>query len=68
MEKIFYCIWSNKDKKANNSYDPTEREEMIHFFNEDNGYTKEDIKSINELEKGEIYNCEYGNHSIERIS
>lgn len=67
MEKLFHCTWTDKDKKAVNSYDQDEREEPIKFFNENNGYTKEDIEEINHLEPGQTFNCEYGNHSVKRI-
>lgn len=67
MEKTFYCIWTDKDENAINSYDHNEGQELITFFTEDRGYTKPDIEAINSLVLGQTYNCEYGNHSIERV-
>lgn len=67
MEKQFYCTWSDSDKKAMNSYNHSERVVKADFFSEDNGYTTIDLDAINQLKKGEVYNCEYGNHKVERV-
>jgi hypothetical protein len=67
MEKLFHCAWTDKDKKAVNSYDHEEREEPLEFFSEDNGYTRRDMEVINKIEPGDTYNCEYGNHTVRRV-
>lgn len=67
MEKIFYCLWTDTDKNASNSYDPNEKKVKDSFFTENSGYTKKDIDAINQLAMGESYNCEYGNHIVKRI-
>lgn len=67
MEKLFYCIWTDRDDKAINSYDHKEAQEPVNFFSEDRGYTKKDIEAINKLDIEESHHCEYGNHSIRRI-
>ena len=68
MEKLFFCIWTDQDKRAANSYDYRETEEPINFFTTGRGYSKEEIDSINTLQVGQIFNCEFGNHYIRRIT
>ena len=66
--KEFECKWGSWDPKAVNSYDDKVSLEREKFFSGDNGYTEIDIKSIQALEKEESYTCEYGNHTIKRLS
>ena len=63
--KQFLCIW---DKVVFHTENITEIK-GIEFFTLENGYSKEEIENINNMEVGDIYNLPsyYNQHIITRV-
>lgn len=64
-EKNFTAKWGDWEP-GQHSYPDNEEIVNSDFFSEDKGYTEEDMKAIDNLQPGDTWNSEYGNHSVRR--
>lgn len=66
--KKYLAVWGNWDKSAPNSYDPAHKEVYSNEIVENKGYSDNEFFGVQQLEVGDKWESELGNHLIVRLA